>query len=72
MNFSRSMIDNSQELAIIKGNFETLGSKFSHETAGLLASLATTDTILRTPISQHKRAMILSVVAQATKVKYWL
>jgi len=24
-----------------KGNFETLGSKFSHETAGLLASFAT-------------------------------
>ena len=28
-------------LAFITGKFETIGSNFSHETAGLLASLAT-------------------------------
>ena len=29
------------DLAFITGKFETIGSNFSHETAGLLASLAT-------------------------------
>ena len=29
------------DLAFITGKFETIGSNFSHETAGLLASIAT-------------------------------
>ena len=57
-----SSSNQSQKLALIAGNFKTIGSKFSHEIriAKLLASLATTDTILRTPVSQHKRAMNFS------------
>ena len=58
MNFSRSMIDNSQELAIIKRKLWDQGSKFSHEIriAKLLALSTTTDTILRPLFQQHKKS----------------
>ena len=43
---------------LVLGNFETLGSKFSHETVGLLASYT---TIQGSQIRTHYRGMIVSV-----------
>ena len=53
-----------QEMTSNTGNFETLGSKFRHETKGLLPSFATIDKVnytFRTPhqsvIPLHKQVM---------------
>ena len=43
---------------LMLGNFETLGSKFSHETAGLLPSFTTISKnphLIRTPIKSQKK-----------------
>ena len=45
------------DLAFITGKFETLGSNFSHETAGLLASLATIPREVYIKIKNTKKTL---------------
>ena len=44
-------------LAFITGKFETIGSNFSHETAGLLASLATIPREVYIKIKKTKKTL---------------
>ena len=44
-------------LAFITGKFETIGSNFSHETAGLLASLATIPREVYIKIKNTKKTL---------------
>ena len=43
-----------QEMTSNTGNFETLGSKFRHETKGLLPSFATIDKVIYAQKTSHK------------------
>ena len=57
------------------GNFETLGSKFSHETAGLLPSFTTISKnphLIRTPIKSRKKRNGFFIVVNALVATRWL
>ena len=57
------------------GNFETLGSNFSHETAGLLQSFATISKnphLIRTPIKSRKKRNGFFIVVNTLVATKWL
>ena len=51
-------------LAFITGKFETIGSNFSHETAGLLASLATIPREVYIKIKNTKKTLQVPMESQ--------
>ena len=60
---------------LMLGNFETLGSKFRHETAGLLLSFATISKnphLIRTPIKSRKKRNRFFIVASTLVATRWL
>ena len=52
------------DLAFITGKFETIGSNFSHETAGLLASLATIPREVYIKIKNTKKTLQVPMESQ--------
>lgn len=48
---------------ILQGNFETLGSKFSHETEGLLASPLPKETINKRKNFSEKKCLNLKILS---------
>ena len=60
---------------LILGKFETLGSKFRHETTGLLPSFATISKnphLIRTPIRSRKKRNGFFIVVNALVATRWL
>lgn len=48
---------------ILQGNFETLGSKFSHETEGLLASPLPKEAIKKEKTFRRKKCLNLKILS---------
>ena len=60
---------------LMLGNFETLGSKFRHETAGLLLSFTTISKnphLIRTPIKSRKKRNRFFIVVNTLVATKWL
>ena len=60
---------------LMLGNFETLGSKFRHETAGLLPSFTTISKnphLIRPPIRSRKKRNGFFIVVNALVATKWL
>ena len=60
---------------LMLGNFETLGSKFRHETEGLLPSFTTISKnphLIRTPVKSRKKRNGFFIVASTLVATWWL